>query len=102
VGAMADDADPNAAAPPAAQIWDMTGYMSGSGYLVLDAAETVDLQLWALDAPNNTWFRVATLANVARYTEFAFTNQVRGRVIWLRMVNIGAAIRDITIRFSAE
>lgn len=99
---IADQASPNSSAPNAGEVWDMKGYRGGHGYVVLDQAETVDIELWALDPQNNKWFTVASVAGVASYEEFRFPEQVRGRSIWLRLTNIGATIEAITLRFSPE
>lgn len=99
---LADQANPNSTPPSGAEIWDMKGYRGGHGYVILDQAETVDVELWALDPTNNKWFVVAAVSGIGSYEEFRFPDQVRGRSIWLRLINIGATIESITLRFSPE
>ena len=100
---IANQAAPNTGSGPAAdEVWDLTGFAGGHGYLVLDAAEDLDIELWARDQQNGRWLLVDTLQNVVRDAEFRFANQVRGRKIWLRLTNIGTSITDIKLRFSPE
>jgi len=56
----------------------------------------------ALDPTQNNWFLVDSVAGISSYEEFRFADQVRGRSIWLRLVNIGATIEDIALYFSLE
>lgn len=101
-GAIVDQPDPNTTAPDGKEIWDLSGYQGGHGYLELDAAETADIELWAFDRQNTKWFLVDSVQNVPSFREFRFAGQVRGRLVWLRLTNVGAAIRNIALRFSAE
>lgn len=102
IAPLSDEASPNASVPPSDETWDLKGYRSLHGYVVLDAAQTVDVQLWALDPTNDDWMLVATVANVPSYQQFRFADGVLGRTVWLRFVNIGNTITTITARCSPE
>lgn len=99
---IADEANPNTTPPPASEIWDLKGYMGGHGYMVITGGGTVDVQMWVLDPANNQWFLVTTQASVATLTEFRFANQIRGRSVWLRLINFGGAVTSAVVRFSPE
>lgn len=99
---IANEATPNATPPEASRVWDLKGYRGLHGYFVLDAAQTVDVQLWALDPVNDDWMLVDSVANVPSYQEFRFADGVRGRSVILRLVNIGNTITSITARCSPE
>ena len=98
---MADQANPNSTPPLSAEVWDLKGYSGGHGYLVLSAAEDVDIELWARDEQSGAWFLVDTLTDIPGYTEFRFPN-IRGRKIWMRLTNIGTSLTSVAMRFSAE
>lgn len=99
---ISDQAAPNSTPPAGDEVWNLKGYMGGHGYVVLDQAETVDIELWTRDQDNDAWFLVDSISSVSSYEEFRFADKIRNRKIWLRLTNIGANITSIALRFSPE
>lgn len=99
---ISDQANPNVTPPDPAEVWDLKGFRGGHGYVELDAAEDVDIELWARDQQNNKWFLVGTAVDVPSLREFRFSGGIRGRQIWIRLTNIGTSIASIALAFSPE
>lgn len=97
---VADQSDPNTSEPDASEVFDGAGFAGLNGYLKFDdgsaSIETVTVELWAKDPVNDgNWFLVDTAFTVNQFEELRFENQVRGRLVWLRFVDIGASIDDV-------
>jgi len=103
---IADDANPNTGAPGAANLWDLKGFWGLHGYIEFTggALPTASVALWARDDSDghDNYFLVQTIHGVADRVEFHFDGQVRGRKVFLQVLNIPVAVTAYDLYATAE
>lgn len=82
------EADPRSTEPNAGVTWDLMGYYGLNGYLSFTSGSgTATVELYAYDRQNKKWFLVSSVAGVSHLEEFDFGGEVKGRLIFLRIVS---------------
>lgn len=88
---------PTLSPPSVGDIWDLNGFSSLAGYVVLVGVAHVNLELWVLDQENGNWYKVGSASTLATGDGFDFPDLVRNHKCFVYCATATGAGKTVTI-----